>query len=793
MIMLRNYCTIIFRNLWRNKLYTIVNIMGLGVGIASIVWGFQNYRYSFSYDNFHKDEKNIYRVLTKAVGRDNLKGICPAPLAILAKNDFPAVKETLRWDSRGLSVKADQSEPFESEAYFTDPQFFDFFNFPLVRGTIQLNDLSTVLITQKSAKKFFGDKDPIGKTLIFYSDESFRKPLTVTGILKDPPINSSIQFELITNTANQLKSDGTVVKDDDWAWFSNAVFVKLSNPAEAAKLNDGFKKYLPLEQSAKQDIKLVSFSLQPLSQVSKDLYIESNALYRRPPDSATYGPMVLAILILLSACLNFANTSVAQSNRRLKEMGVRKVMGSSYRQIVVQQLLECAFIVCVAVGLSVIINNFWLPAFNSMFRNVDVRANYLSDYTLLGFLFIILAVVTLLAGAYPAFYISRFNAANIFRGSVKFGGSNLFSRLLLGLQVAISFITVIAGVAFSRNAAFQSHYDYGYEKANMIDVDLQNESAYTGLRDELSKIPGIDKIAGTRNNIGFSYSRIPLEAHGEKNETIFLETGENYVDAMKLKLVAGRSFNNAGTGDYGKSMLINEKLAFQFGWKPEDAVGKQIKKGDTTLCTVVGVLKDFAQATLFDPMESVAMVLAAPNNYSRIIIRAKPGLLGSVFDQTKAAWAKLYPMKPFVVYHQDELAAEASEVNKSITTIFSWFALISVLMAATSMFALVSLNVLKRSKEIAIRKVVGAGDRHIFQLVLKGYSWIILLSAAIGCYGGYALSKLLLDLIFRINAGVSSSSLALSFLGVLLICAATIGARVWIVLQTKATDALKAN
>jgi putative ABC transport system permease protein len=428
-----------------------------------------------------------------------------------------------------------------------------------------------------------------------------------------------------------------------------------------------------------------------------------------------------------------------------------------------------------------------------MFRGVKVEALYFSDYTLIAFLGAILLSVTILAGAYPAFYISRFNAANIFRGSVKFGGSNLFSRLLLGLQVAISFVTVIAGVAFSRNSTFQSKYDYGYDKANVIGVNLQSESAYTSSRDAFSKIPGIEKLAGTIDNIGFSYSRIPLQAKGIKNESIYIKTGDNYIDLMRLKLVAGRNFEKDSKADIGKSMIINEKLAFQFGWKPEEAIGKQINTSDTSISTVVGVLKDFTQNTLFDPVQSVAMVMAEPATYSKIIIRAKPGSLSKVFAETKAEWTKLYPMKPFRGYYQDELSAEAAQVNESVATIFFWFAIISVLMAATSMFALVSLNVLKRSKEIAIRKVVGAEDRHIFQLVLKGYSWIIFLSAIIGCYGGYTLSKLLMDLIFRINAGVSSSSLAISFIGVLLICTATIGARVWLVLRSKPTDALKAN
>ncbi len=791
--MFKNYCTIIFRNLWKNKLYTVVNIVSLAVGIASIVWGFQTYRNSFSYNNFHKDQKSIFRVLTKVAGNDNLKGYCPEYLAVMAKNDFPVVKESVRWDSRGLNVKADGNDPFEAQAHFTDPQFFHLFNFPLVRGSNDLSDRSTVLITETAAKKFFGDADPLGKTLTFYSDESFKMPLKVTGILKDPPLTSSFQFQLITNNDNQLKADGSRIKMDNWEWLSDAVFVRLSNPADASKLARDFGKYVPLQHSVRQDVQLKSFALDPLSNVLNENGVENNSLYRRPDDSATYGPLVLAILILLSACLNFANTSVAQSNRRLKEMGVRKVMGSSLRQIIFQQLMECAVIVILAILLSVVINNFWLPTFSSMFNHLKIEAHYLSDYTLLSFLGIIFIIVTLLAGAYPAFYVSRFNATNIFRGSIKFGGSNLFSRVLLGLQVAISFITVIAGVAFARNSTFQSQYDYGYQKANVIGVDLQSESAYIPVRDALSNVQGVDKLAGTVNNIGFSYSRLPLEANGIKNESIYIKTGDNYIDLMKLKLIAGRNFIPESTSDIGKSMIINEKLAFQFGRKPEDAIGKQIKPNDTTTCTVIGVLKDFTQETLFDPIQPVAMVLADPSKYSKIIVKAKPGSLNTVFADTKAAWLKLYPGRPFRGYYQDELDAQAANVNESVAVIFRWFAIISVLMAATSMFALVSLNVLKKSKEIAIRKVVGAEDRHIFQLVMKGYTWVILLAALIGCYGGYTLSKLLMDLIFRINAGVSSSSLAISFAGVLIICGLTIAARVWLVLRTKATDALKAN
>ena len=792
--MFQNYFKIIVRNLWRNKLYTLINIVCLSFGIAAIVWSYQNYRFSFSWDNFHAHRENIFRVLTRQQGSDNLKSICPLPVAMAAKNDFSTVKDVVRWDYRPLNIKAEQNEAFIIPVNFTDPQFFDLFNFPLVKGTKNLNDHSTVLITEQAAKRFFGEADPVGKTLLFYSDEPYKKPLTVTGVLKDPPLNSSLRFGVITDFDNEYKMDGSIIQSDDWGFFPEAVFLKLSDPSQAARLSEDFKKYLPLEQRVRQDIKLTSFTLDPLTQVANhSREVGGNSLMPRPDDAAAYGPIVLAIFILLSACLNFANTSVAQSNRRLKEMGIRKVMGSSIRQIMGQQLLECAIIVFFAIGLSAVINNYWLPAFNAMFVFVDVKANYLSDFTLQAFLALIFLTVTLLAGAYPAFYISRFNAINIFRGSVKFGGTNLFSRLLLGLQIVVSFITVIAAMAFSRNAEFQRTYDYGYDRENIIGISLQNAAAYIPLRDELNKIRGIDMIAGTSDHIGFAYHNVPLSSTGKIKEAIYLNVGEKYVDLMKLKLVAGRSFNTPGNSDYEHSMLINEKLAFEFGWKPQEAIGQQIRNDDTTVCTVIGVLKDFTQSTLFLPVEPLAMRLEDPLKYSQVIIRAKPGSLSSAYDQAKAAWTKLYPLKPFMGYYQDEITAESSRVNESIATIFFWFAIISMLMAATGMFALVSLTVLKRMKEIAIRKVVGASGNHIFNLVMKGYFWIFLLAAGLGCYAGYALSKLLMDMIFRINSGVNMKSLILSFICVLIITLATIGSRVLYALRTKAADVLKAN
>lgn len=794
-----SYFRILVRNLRKTSLYVFINILGLGIGIAAMIWGIQVYRFNTSYDSWHRNREHIFRVLITVAGGEGLKGPCPGPLSAAAVRDYPVVQQAVRWEGRGLSIQAPTRDPFAVQVHFTDPSFLDLLSFPLTRGAARLSDPSTVLITETAAKKFFGATDPIGKTLVLYSDLPFKKPLTVTGILKDPPVNSSFQFETLTAMDNYLNFDGSPLRRDDWAHISDAVFLKLADPRQAAQLNKAFNRYIPLEQAARQDLKVTSFALQSLSQTAAESgVIDKNAMLERPGDAGVYAPLILAILILLSACLNFANTTVAQSRRRLKEIGIRKVMGSSLRQIMIQQLMECALIVLPAIGLAMLLDYWWLPVYNGMLIHTDIRASYLQDHTLQLALAVLFVVVILVAGAYPAFYVSRFNATSIFRGAVRFGGSNLFSRCLLGLQIVITFITLITSFAFVRNATFQRDYNYGYRREDIMGVWLPQGTNPNVLRDELSRIPGVQQLAGVRDQIGFSYHSWPLEAEGKKKECTYLEVGPGYTDLMGLRLVAGSLPQLPQTPQTPQpaegaqqKMLINEKLAFAMGWSPAESIGRTIRKDANTTCLVVGVLKDFTQNSFGDPIHPLAMCLISPEQASQWVIRARPGHLGEVYDQVKAAWARLYPASPLVSYFQDEVSVFTMRINVIITKILSGFALISILIAATGMFALVSLTVLKRLREIAIRKIVGARGRHIFWLVGGGYWRIFLVSSVLGCAIGFLLSRQLMDMIFRINAGVRPDSLVLSFLGILVLSSAIIGSRVLYLARVKTTEILK--
>lgn len=778
------------RNLYIRRYHTLINVLGLAIGIASIVWGYQTYRFSFSFDNFHPGSEKIYRVITKTTGGESYNGFCPLPVATLAKNEFSSVNDFVRIEGLNLTVKSGQEESLNTYVTYTDPAFFDFFNFPLVKGSNDISDRSSILLTEGSAKRFFGTGDPIGKTLLLHAGEPYQQPLKVAGVLKDPPINSSMKFDVFTNFNNYIKSDSSFLKPDEWNWLVDVVFLKIPRPEDAQRLSKEFAKYLPMQHAARKDIQLSEFYIQPLAEVA-DLDMSSNILYERPDDSAAYGPLVLAFLILISSCLNFANTTVSQSSQRLKEMGVRKVLGGTKAQLIRQQLMECGVMVTLAILISILMNYWWFPVFNNMFNGIKIETDYLHDAGLMRFLLFLVFFVTLFAGLYPAYYVSRYNATQIFRGSLNYGGTNLFSRVLLGLQMVVAFITIIAGFAFSRNSTFQKEFNFGFQTNNIIGVQLGKDT-YEGYSNALKQTKSVDFVTGTRGHIGFSWRNVGLEAKGEKKDTRFIEVGDQYDEMMGLELVHGRWFETANEADIRNHLVITEKAASQFGWNTADALGQTIRY-DTVSTTVIGVVKDVYMTGFFDDLEPTVFSKVPPTAFRHVLIKSKPDQLASVYDEAKVIWTGLYPMKPFNAYYQNELAAEGQKVNESIATIFLWFAIISALLTATGMFALISLTVLKKMKEIAIRRVVGASTRNIVVIVNKSYFWIFLIAAFLGIYGGYSLTKLLMDLIFKINIGVNGITVFYSILGVCLLVALTMGIKIWQTLNLKPTQILKSN
>ncbi len=789
--MIKNYLKTALRNLWRYKSYAFINVVGLGVGIAAMVWGFQDYRFSFSFDNFHPDVDNVYRGLTYRQGGEGVYGVFPMGAVQSAKNDFFGVTDVTRINKSVVNIKSPKDETFTEVVDFTDASYFKVFNFPLINGSNDLNDQSAVLITEKTAEKYFGRIDPIGKTLLFYAGESFAFPLTVKGVLRNPPLNSTLQFDFITNLDNAMQQNGTRVAKNDWSLLLDAAYFKIPNKSDVPTIANAMKKYLPVQNNARQDWKVSGFKFISLRE-NASLYgvIQSNSMCHRPSDAAEYGAFIPALLILLCTCLNFSNTTVARYNGRLKEIGIRKVMGGTQRQLIMQMLLECSVMVFAAILLSTLLNHYWLPLFNHMFVYVDVQANYFGDINLLLFLAGMFVFTTLLAGAYPAFYISRYSASRIFRGSVKFGDSSLFSRIMLGLQITISLIAVIGGIGFAKNAAFQNSFDFGFNIHNTVGISVKDRNTYDALKNEMAKLSQVTALAGTKNHIGFDYRREVAEAEGVKKETRFFEVGADYVQTMDLKMAAGRTFDRSLLNDLSTAILVTEKFAGMYGWKRADALGKQVHI-DKDVYSVVGVLKDFHPATLFEPAYPVLMKLTPEENYRYLIIQSKNKDLAGVYNISRDIWKKLFPLEPFNAFYQDQMIAESYRTSTSIAKIFLWLAIITVVLTATGLFALVSLTLLKRMREIAVRKVVGASSKDIYLLINKGYFWIVLAGTALGCYGGWALTKLLLDQIYQVNNGISTFTMTISVVVMVLVALVTTGIKIWQAVKTKPVNLLR--
>ena len=427
-----------------------------------------------------------------------------------------------------------------------------------------------------------------------------------------------------------------------------------------------------------------------------------------------------------------------------------------------------------------------------MFNGVDVQTHYLQDGVLLVFLLAMLVGATLLAGTYPAVYLSRFSPTAIFRGRVRFGGTNLFSRLMLGLQVSIAIITVTAGIAFAHNAAFQKNFDYGYAIEDNMGVVLHDSSDYAALRNRVAALPDITGVAGTRNLIGFSYRNTVAESEGSKKEVEFLEVGREFPQTMGLRVVIGRGFDAQLSSDYQNALLVTQKMAAVYGWKDAQALGKRIRI-DSTTYSVVGVLKDLHTNTLFEPSQPMAVKLGKENRYQFLIVKAKEKDLTNVFAEVGTVWKNLFPERPFNGFYQNQLKAEAARTTQSIATIFLWFGIISILLTATGLFALVSLTTMKKMKEIAVRKVVGAAPRHILVLINKGYFWIFIVASALGCYAGLALARLLLDLIFKVNDGVSTGNLLASAAVLFVIAGVTSGIKVWQAVRSNPVKMLRSE
>jgi ABC-type antimicrobial peptide transport system permease subunit len=772
--MLKNYLLVTFRNLLKNRIFTLINITGLGIGLAVCIVAFFNHMFNYNFDRTHENFNEIYRVTSfrDMKGREQEYGLAPATLGLEVKKDIPGIDHSARLIRTGSPVKLG-TDLYPTQIAYVDPEFFEIFTFIQKLGDIKsVSDQANVVISQTMADKLFGKVYPVGKTISIINDSGKEFAYNVSAVFEDMPFNSSFQFEIYSHFDNFLRMWD--LKDTGWQIWANALFIQVPDRSVISSVYSGLKNYIPVQNIAREDFKVNRFTLVPLDEVGENTRtIWSSGLMPSLHPAALIAPSVMALFILLIACFNFANTSIAIFSKRLKEIGLRKTFGSHRRQLVTQFMLETLIICSLALFTGILIAEFLVPAYSSLWEYMSLRMTFTGHAFFWIFLCLLLLLTGFISGVYPALYVSSFNPVNVLKGTTPFRGSGKISSVLLTIQFAISVTALVMGIVFTRNAAFQNTIDLGYDKDNVIIVPVPG-NVFTAYRNEVLTNPKVLAAEGTSNHIGYGSYRRPVKDEQKQIEVDVFDIGSGYGSAIGLRLAEGRLFDEtrAEADRSGNSIVITRKMVKDFGW--ESAVGRSITLYDTTRLNIIGVVEDFYKSGVWQAIEPTMFRVVPKERYGLLAVRVKKEDMPMVLEFLTEKWKSLSVNSIFGGRPQDELMEDGRVINDSIMKVNIFLAIVASILSLIGMYNLVSLDIIRRTKEIGIRKIQGAPVPLLMYLVSRKFLLILGVSSVIGCVGGYYMSVMLLDSIWDYFVEIKAGMMIAAVLIMLVATSATI-------------------
>ena len=566
--MIKNYLLITFRSLLKNKLYIFINIFGMATAIACCIVAYFNFDFNKSFDSHHINASTVYRVNSAREFQNEITsyGYVPIALGNAIKQNVKEVDEVVRYSPDDGDFRIGQ-ELFNAELVFVDPAFFSLFTFEFLEGAGSLKDKSEICISEELAEKYFGKEKAFGKPLTQMLDSGKTKEFIVSGVFKKQPSNSSFSVDAYLHHDNAFGTDPEFT-ENSWR-YRNTLFVQVKDPSRVNAIQAQLKPYVENNNKIREDFIIRDFELQPFAGMAEsDSYSEKPGTWTRgaSPIAAVVGIGMMGIFVLLIACFNLTNTAVAISSRRLKEIGIRKVMGSSRKHLIFQFIGETSMICFIALIVGMIIGEFVLiPAFNELWPELKLATDYIGKPDFLIFMVSVLVFTSLLAGSYPAFYISKFQPTSILKGKLKFGGTNYFTRILLTLQFSISLIGIVSSFAFTDNARYQREFDLGFDKKGLVFTEIENRSEYETFRNALLENPDIISISGSEHHLYSSFIIDPIKHEGKEIEIDILNVGDNYLETVGLTLKEGRDFEKDSETDRKESVIITEGLARKLG------------------------------------------------------------------------------------------------------------------------------------------------------------------------------------------------------------------------------------
>ncbi len=770
--MLRNYLKIALRNLAKQKGLAFINIFGLSVGLACFSLFMLYAVNEFSFDRFHKNAANIYRVYEWMQGTNggdaSASTNLPMPVGPAMKQDLADIVNTVRIRvDRGESLMRIGNAIQRVKISFADPKFFSVFTFPLKYGNANaaLQSLSSIVLTASKAKALFGTENIIGRTVQIKIDNTF-KPFLVTGVAQDIPPNSSIHFDILGNFAFTETTEEGKEAANNWHLGAYQTFVQLRAgsplPYHTARLIGFRKKYYPDEaakiklngRASKQNTPPVTYGLQPLGSMHTDAKIN---------DGNTVNTKTIWILlsiaagILLIACINFTTLAIGRSAGRSKEVGVRKVVGAAKKQLIFQFLAESFLLTVLSTVISFILIQLLLPYFNRL-SGQELQFSFALYPEMIWLLTGLVLLVGLLSGSYPALVLSNFNLVEVLKSKTRIGGSNLFTKSLVTLQFALSIGLIISTVVILRQTKYMSNKNPGFDKENVILVDASETDTKRIVplfKQELathSEIAGITSASiglGEGEEFGMNVFKYNNKGVG----AFFNSIDADYIKVLGMQLLAGRNFNAAHAEDTVSSVIVNEALMKNLGWTLQNAVGQELKGFSPTLTPVViGVVKDFNYMPLREKLMPQLFCPFLDPNRQKIFIRIKPGNPERSVSLIQKAWKSLVPDVPLTYSFLDEKLNNYYKAEQRWSGIVGWAGGISIFLACLGLFGLAALAAVNRIKEIGVRKVLGASVSNIVTLLSKDFLKLILIALCIASPAAwYFMNNWLQSFAYRIN------------------------------------------
>ena len=753
--MLRSYLITATRNLVKHQFYAIINVLGLAIGMTCCLLIFLYVKHELSYDSFHTKKDRIYRVVTdiKTPTETLNEKLTSAPMAAYMKTDFPEVEEMVRLDNSGFLIQRGEQTFQEDEAMLADSTFFNVFSFDLLQGNprIALKAPFSIVLTEDAVKKYFGDEDPMGQTLRLDNEYD----CTVTGVMQNVPENSNFTFEVLLSLSSRYEvvyTEGA----ENWGSFGNESYVLLTEQANPAALESKLPAFLDKyisNQDRNEGMNYYLF-LEPLS----DIYFSDRGAPKTGNLTNIKIFSVIAIFILLIACINFMNLATARATERAKEVGIRKVVGAIRRQLIGQFLCESLLLSLLAFALALLASELLLPAFNQLAGKTVATSIFQDTYYLPLFLSVAL-VVGLLAGIYPALVLSGFKSVAILKG--RFSSSRrgvVLRKALVVAQFAISIILIAGTAVVYTQLNYMRSQALGFKKERMLVIDFRGDGAVQEkietVKQQLGSYPNVQSVSasssvpGQGNNHAFSEIENPAGDMQASNVNLFY-VDHDFLEQYEMPLAAGRAFSRDFATDTS-ALIVNEALVKSYGYaSPEEIIGKRFLQWGVE-GQIVGVVKDYHFRTLQQAIEPMTIRLE-PTRVRFISLNLATGDLANTVSALEQQWQTLAPQRPFNYFFLDEAFDQQYRAEVRFGQLFIYFAGLAIFIACLGLLGLISYTIVQRTQEIGIRKVLGATESSIVRLLSQDFLVLVLVAFVIASpIAWYALQRWLEGFAYRV-------------------------------------------